>query len=449
MINLSTTDRLRRTTVAAAATCAGALALGMLAGMAPAGAANPGENGRIAFTFDQDPASLAAPADLKSINPNGSGIQILADTGKNQYPAYSPDGEQIAYTRDDGTLSTLYVANADGSQPRPLMPPVQNAVYGYPTWSPDGERIAYQFIDFAGTDRYNIKIIDVNRGTSQIPETFGDPTRSSLRPAWSPSGDRIAYSVISGTDNACPEILVSNLWVANVDGSGQPEQLTTGGCSKDYPDWSPDGRYIAFSSDLDRSSEEIYQLDTQDPGPLRKLTTGGYKDPAYSPDGQQIVATNVSGQSPAIYKMSADGSNPQNLGQQGEYPTWQPLNPPPPPPPPSDETTLTVDAKDKSKKLKVGKKAKLVKSATTNGEITKVKIVCKVDGKKYVNAKAKKPCGAKEKKKSNPDTARVVAKLKCDTKVKIKAIVTAQYQQTDPAKWKRTWKVKKNTGPNC
>ena len=446
MINLRTNTRLRGTAAAAAATCAGALAFGMLTGVAPAGAANPGDNGRIAFTFDRDPASLALPADLKSMNPDGSDIQILADTGKNYYPAYSPDGRQIAYTRDENGLSTLYAANADGSNPIPLMPPRRDAAYGYPTWSPDGERVAYQIIDFATTSRYEIQIIDVNRGSSQTPESFGDPTRSSLRPAWSPSGSQIAYSVITGTDNTCPDSLVSNIWVGNVNSSFSAQQLTSTGCSADYPDWSPDGKYIAFSSDRDRTSSDIYRIEVQNPNPDR-LTRGGYRDPVYSPDNRQIAATNISGQSPAIYSMSADGSNPQNLGQSGEYPTWQPLNPPPPP---GEGTTLIVDAKDKSKKLKAGKKTKLVKSAQTNGDITKVKIVCKAQGKKVKGKKAKKQvCGAKEKKKNDPSTAKIVAKPKCDTKVRIKAVVTAQYQQTDPAKWKRTWKVKNNTGPGC
>ena len=105
--------------------------------------------------------------------------------------------------------------------------------------------------------------------------------------------------------------------------------------------------------------------------------------------------------------------------------------------------------KEKGKKLKVGNKYKLVKSADTNGEITKVKIVCKIQGDKVKNKTAKNSCNAKEKKKGDSSTAKVVATPKCDTKVKIKAIVTAQYQEADPLKWKRTWKVKNNSGPGC
>ena len=71
----------------------------------------------------------------------------------------------------------------------------------------------------------------------------------------------------------------------------------------------------------------------------------------------------------------------------------------------------------------------------------------KIDNRKHKQGKEGR--GAKEKKKDDPTTAKVIAKPKCDTKMKIKAVVTAQYQATDPAKWKRTWKVKKNTGPNC
>ena len=140
--------------------------------------------------------------------------------------------------------------------------------------------------------------------------------------------------------------------------------------------------------------------------------------------------------------MNADGTNPQSTGFEGTFPNWGVEQ--------ATETTLTVKAVKKNKKLKVGKKSKLVKSAQTNGDITKVKIVCKAQGKKVKGKQAKKQvCGAKEKKKKDPSTAKIVAKPKCDSKVRIKAVLTARYQQADPAKWKRTWKVKKNNGSSC
>ena len=101
-------------------------------------------------------------------------------------------------------------------------------------------------------------------------------------------------------------------------------------------------------------------------------------------------------------------------------------------------SNLIISGPKGTKKLTINDK--IFSSKVNEAEFQIEPLQKKIDKKKEKN---------KEKKKKDPSTAKIVAKPKCDSKVRIKAIVTAQYQQTDPAKWKRTWKVKNNTGPGC
>ncbi len=93
------------------------------------------------------------------------------------YPAWSPDGKQIAFRMGDH----IYVINADGSVLTQLFP-TQN-VYVDPAWSPDGRRIA--FIDEG-------KLIVVNSdGSNSL--TLYRYANYSVPPTWSPDGNWIAF----------------------------------------------------------------------------------------------------------------------------------------------------------------------------------------------------------------------------------------------------------------
>lgn len=109
----------------------------------------------IAFVSDRD-----GNEEIYLINLDGSGLQRLTfDPARDCYPSWSPDGRQIAFTKDDA----IYIMNADGSNPYYL---TQGFI---PFWSPDGYWIAFvtdvavggelHIIRPDGTDEYTIMII--------------------------------------------------------------------------------------------------------------------------------------------------------------------------------------------------------------------------------------------------------------------------------------------------
>ncbi|HJQ49416.1 MAG TPA: S9 family peptidase [Gaiellaceae bacterium] len=108
----------------------------------------------------------------------------------------------------------------------------------------------------------------------------------------SPDGRRVAY-VLNWIDREENGYRAA-IWVAPLDGSEEPRQLTSGTRSDSSPRWSPDGRWLAFVSNRDGKDEtahaELYVLPA-DGGEPRRLTDGkeGVESIAWSPDSSQIA----------------------------------------------------------------------------------------------------------------------------------------------------------------
>jgi serine/threonine protein kinase/Tol biopolymer transport system component/Tfp pilus assembly protein PilF len=168
-------------------------------------------------------------------------------------PAFSPDGQRIAF-RSERDGGGIYVMNANGDSP------VRVSDFGYsPSWSPDGAQI------LVGTEKIpqpstrptksQLWIIDLKSGQrQQISE--GD----ALQPASSPRYKRIAYW--SRPDRYGQR---EHIWTIPVSG-GQPVAVTDGSSTDLNPVWSPDGKYLYFSSNRGGSSNIWRVLIDEDTG---------------------------------------------------------------------------------------------------------------------------------------------------------------------------------------
>ena len=429
-----------------AAPAIGALILSGAATTSATAGAWPGDNGRIVFTGiadAQNPAQQLYVADSNGANM----IELTVGTAVEKlYANPSPDGTKVVYTQRaiSGDYSTwmLNVGPSGGSGNRQIQ--IAGAEESFlASFSPTGqELVVVTGKEIAGQQQVEMVVTDLDGNIKRvIPAPVPVvPNYEPIFPQWSPDGEWISFNDRDGTpyrvaaDAATPpEPLI---------GPVNLNQEIYGGMS-----WSPDGQQLLYSTDDVNGRRDLWVMNRDGTNP-RAVTNTPNEEESYaswSPDGSKLLySTQTPATGPVISISNVDGSNPTpvtttNL-EVAVYPVWMPI---------PYETTLSVKAVKKSKKLKVGDKYKVVKSAETNGEITNVKIVCKTNGDKVSGKQVKKVCGAKEKKKDDPTTTKVIAKPKCDSKVRIKAVVTAEYANADPMKWKRTWKVKNNTGPGC
>jgi Tol biopolymer transport system component len=238
------------------------------------------------------------------MNADGSGQRNLAGTlGGDGHPAWSPDGQQIAFSRTKASTRGLYVMSAEGSGQRRV---TQEAIHVWgASWSPDGRQLVFSS-GVGDPGNFNIYVVNVDgSGQQQLTNNRGQD------PAWSPDGQTIAFTRYVRAKVGGFHGWQKELHVMNADGSEQ-RKLTPLATTGSYV-WSPDGRRIAFVSNRD-GNHEVYVINIDGSG-LRNLTRNPAGDghPAWSPDGRKIGFVRIRGSNRDIYVMNADGSGQRNL----------------------------------------------------------------------------------------------------------------------------------------
>lgn len=152
-------------------------------------------------------------------------------------PAFSPDGERIAFRSAHDGASGVYVASATGENVRRV------ADFGYhPAWSPDGKEIVVSTMgrdlpDVRNNPRSALWIVNLASGAKRLLTD-----EDTMQPAWSPDGKFVAYWFYP------PSIGRRDIGVIPVTG-GASLVITKDGTTNWNPVWSPDGKYLYFASD--------------------------------------------------------------------------------------------------------------------------------------------------------------------------------------------------------
>ena len=178
---------------------------------------------------------------LQSVGGQGV-INLTKDTPASQdsQPSFSPDGERIAFvsTRESGGL---FVMGRTGESVRRLTDAGFN-----PKWSPDGKEIVFASEPVQGephnrnTRTSELWAVNSTTGVKRkITDTDG------VQPTWSPNGTRIAYWRIRVPGRPLGQ---RDIWTIPA-GGGEPTPLTDDAPLDWSPVWSPDGRFLYFSSD--------------------------------------------------------------------------------------------------------------------------------------------------------------------------------------------------------
>ena len=316
------------------------LVLASLALAAPAHAAFPGANGKIAFSK----CCVNTGGDIWTANPDGTGAVDVSndnnsDTGDSD-PAWSPDGTRIAFMRqhaDSGGNTfarNIWVMNANGTGQHNLTPNDPNAptrVDEYtPAWSPDGTKIAFVRVDIG--QPFCCPVIPGSRdiwtmnadGTGQKNVTNSpNDSENQQDPAWSPDGKKIAFAGLDSTGG--------HIFTINADGTGNQQPLTTGSTS--HPSWSPWGNQIVFSVAGGDNHLHLWIMNadgtnqTQITNPPVTQVNQGDTNPAWSPSGDKIVFEAIG--SEGLASVNPDGTGraafTPSSGGSGFGPDWQPI----------------------------------------------------------------------------------------------------------------------------
>lgn len=264
--------------------------------------------------------------------PNGYGIRALApETGERRQltmarfsrndldPAFSPDGRSLAFRRGNDTLAEIMVLPlspdlSPRGEPRAVTH-LDSRTFG-PAWSADGRHIFFMSGTWLShTNLYRVQVVPAVTQPEAVT-TASWESHSSVSVSWRKG--LLAY---------CRKVADVNIWMLEKQGQiwkapKQVRNLSSTLTEKD-PDFSPDGRQVAFMSD--RSGSPELWISRLDGYQARKLTSfgGGLIDnPRWSPDGRQIAFCAIWQRSSTIWLVDTAGGQPRKFLDNAWSPSW-------------------------------------------------------------------------------------------------------------------------------
>ena len=308
----------------------GVFLMSMLLVVVNAIAVEPPETARIVFVSDR---KAKKNKDIFAINPDGENVQRITKHAKQDIsPSWSRDGTKILFASDrESHFERVYIMDNDGENIRVVTAGNRDLT---PSWSPNENWLAV--VHAHGADNWNfdvwiVRIVE-DRKKNIDPFPFGDlgdgDQETSFRltfhsaqdesPSWSPDGKWIAWS----------SNRTGNYDIFVMDRTGDKKKnLTNTPKNEKKPGWQPPlGHKLVFESDLDGDSE-IFVMD-RDGGNPKQLTKNIFVwdgHPTWSPNGKEIAFATNRDRNNEIYIMGADGSNPRNVTNDpgsDTYPSW-------------------------------------------------------------------------------------------------------------------------------
>lgn len=308
---------------------------------------------RVAFVR-REPGAASSDIYLKQRSAE-TVLRLTDDAAWNAWPAWSPDGQNIAYVAGGQEGAAIWTVPALGGPPRRLLA-MASFVEGL-DWAPDGGSLAYAARDSAGGDfrlfRLDLHDLTVRSLPAAAPDAAGD-----FQPRFSPDGRRLAWQ---GVDQAG----ISHLFVGERDGSAA-RRVTVGLTGVQGLAWTADGAALVYAASPG-GNFSLWQAAVGGPGdPLgtpRQIATPGEfawnptiarltgdlafeqvqvdqdlwrvrvlsRDPwqletapflqstrwefegCYSPDGRQVAFVSARSGSPELWLADAQGGNLQQL----------------------------------------------------------------------------------------------------------------------------------------
>jgi serine/threonine-protein kinase len=210
------------------------------------------------------------------VDRKGQATQLPLPTRSYLHPKLSPDERQLAIEVEgashdvftyDFARATFTKMSFDGASHWPL-------------WTPDGRRLTYRSwktgtmtMWWMPADRSGEPEILTRVGSMQSPES------------WTPDGRTLAFTQMDDPESG------SDIYTLSLEGNRTPRALIRTKFSEGSPKFSPDGKWLAYSSN-ESGRPEVYAMVFPGPGPKIQVSTDGGTDPVWRRDGKELFYRN-------------------------------------------------------------------------------------------------------------------------------------------------------------
>jgi serine/threonine-protein kinase len=221
-----------------------------------------------------------APYRLVRVDRSGQARPLAFATGDYYGPRFSPDGKRLAFAKGEANQD-VWVADLERGTVTRVTPEASEEFD--PVWSPDGKRIAYC------SERRSLEpqvLIRSSDGGGDEQFLFKTKQNAVVPQSWSSDGKVLAISRIGPPTSW--DILTLEL---GEGAAALPRPFLVTPYFEGQPDFSPDGRWIAYTSN-DSGRFEVYARPFPGPGGKVQVSTEGGAEAAWSRDGSELFYRN-------------------------------------------------------------------------------------------------------------------------------------------------------------
>jgi tricorn protease len=244
---------------------------------------------------------LAARGDIFSLPAEHGDTRDLTETSgaDEDHPAWSPDGQTIAYTTDGSGEQQVAIRPALGGPEKLLTHFAEGFLY-QPVWAPGGDRLAIS------DGEHRLWLVEAAGGEAK--QIAQDPWAEIHDYSWSPDGKWLAYSVNDPNR-------ISAIWLYGVD-AGKATRVSAARDNDWMPRFDPEGKYLWFLS----TRHENVVMNDRDQNAITVKSAGIY--------GATLAADAASPLAPPSDEGAVEGPKPGDAAKPGDKPdadAWKPI----------------------------------------------------------------------------------------------------------------------------